>query len=137
MASLLTLPVRSSAPKSSGFQEKNWGPERRPPGWDTVNEENRRWIGVRRQLGHEVYRVYFLGLLDCRQRFECGFVPDQQSGTVQLHQPLTLEIAKGARDAFAGAADQLGELFVGEGQLDADSTVAFAALGGPADKELC
>ena len=64
-----------------------------------------------------------------------GFVAEKHGGAVQFEKILAFEFAEGAADGFARAADELGDFFMSERQLDAEDTLTDFAVGRPIDQE--
>lgn len=64
-----------------------------------------------------------------------GFVAEKHGGAVQFQKILAFEFAEGAADGFARAADELGDFFMSERQLDAEDTFSDFAVGRPIDQE--
>src|ERR1022692_3929656 len=65
------------------------------------------------------------------QSLECGLVADHQGRAGHGDEGAAAKIRKSARHRFAGDANQLGDLFVRKGYVDADSLLSLLAPRGP------
>src|SRR6516225_1107860 len=68
-------------------------------------------------------------------RFESRAIGDHEGGTLQRHELPAFELAKRPRDGFPRCADEFGDLFVGQRQLDRRTLLCVLRLGGPIEKQ--
>src|SRR5579863_814434 len=118
-------------PKAIWARRRTWSEQRRTKWWRT------RRAQCSRCAGRDTPRTGFVRRResDCGEALESGAIRDYQSRTLKSNKTPFSEVAQGASDRLAGAADEFGDLLMSQRKMALGAVLGLLRPRGPFEEQ--